>query len=116
VLNVCATLDAEAAVLRDPNTTGGIGQFALIQSAAPAVGMEVSALNLGEATEIERAIVAFGGSVVKSCKVILCRRGGCSWSQEAWVRRCYLFKDRSSTNGTGITNIPPAPSRGSRCA
>ena len=77
-MNVCATLDAEAAVLRDPNTTGGIGQFALIQSAAPAVGMEVSALNLGEATEIERAIVAFGGSVVKSCKVTACRRGGCS--------------------------------------
>jgi putative ABC transport system substrate-binding protein len=48
-----------AAVLRDPAITGGIGQFAVIQSVAPSVGVDVSAINLGDATEIERAITEF---------------------------------------------------------
>jgi putative tryptophan/tyrosine transport system substrate-binding protein len=48
-----------AAVLRDPALTGGIGQFAVIQSVAPSVGVDVSAINLRDAAEIERAITAF---------------------------------------------------------
>src|SRR5262249_20766593 len=48
-----------AAVLRDPALTAGIGQFAVIQSAAPSVGVDVSAINLRDAAEIERAVTAF---------------------------------------------------------
>jgi ABC-type uncharacterized transport system substrate-binding protein len=48
-----------AAVLRDPALTAGIGQFAVIQSVAPSVGVDVSAINLREAAEIERAVSAF---------------------------------------------------------
>jgi len=60
-----------AAVLRDPAMPDGIGQFAVIQSVAPSVGMEVSSVNIRDADEIERAIVAFarssnGGLVVTS--------------------------------------------------
>ena len=51
-----------AAVLRDPNAIGGIGQFAVIQSVARSVGVEVSPLNLRDADEIERAITAFARS------------------------------------------------------
>jgi ABC-type uncharacterized transport system substrate-binding protein len=47
------------AVLRDPGITAGIGQFAVIQSVAPALGLEVSAINLRHAEEIERAVTAF---------------------------------------------------------
>ena len=36
----------------------GIGQFAVIQSVAPSVGVEVSAINLRDAAEIERGIAA----------------------------------------------------------
>jgi putative ABC transport system substrate-binding protein len=44
-----------AAVLRDPTSTAGIGQFAVIQSVAPSVGVEVSPINTHDAaTEIER--------------------------------------------------------------
>jgi putative ABC transport system substrate-binding protein len=43
-----------AAVLRDPALTAGIGQFAVIQSAAPSVGVD-----LRGAAEIERAVTAF---------------------------------------------------------
>jgi putative ABC transport system substrate-binding protein len=49
-----------AAVLRDPATTAGIGQFAVIQSVAPSVGVEVSPINTNDAkTEIERAVSDF---------------------------------------------------------
>ena len=51
-----------AAVLRDPAAIAGIGQFAVIQSAARSVGVEVSPLNLRDAGEIERAVMAFASS------------------------------------------------------
>ena len=57
-----------AAVLRDPTNAAGIGQFAAIQ-AAGSVGMELSAIDLRDAGEIERAIADFaqrpnGGLIV----------------------------------------------------
>jgi putative ABC transport system substrate-binding protein len=51
-----------AAVLRDPAITAGIGQFAVIQSVAPSVGVEVSPVNVRDAGEIERAVTAFARS------------------------------------------------------
>jgi putative tryptophan/tyrosine transport system substrate-binding protein len=58
-----------AAVLRDPAITAGIGQFAVIQSVAPSVGVDVSAINLRDPAEIERVVTAFarrpnGGLIV----------------------------------------------------
>ena len=48
-----------AAVLRDAAITAGIGQFAIIQSVAPSIGLEVSPVNLRDAAEIERTVMAF---------------------------------------------------------
>src|SRR5262249_15963340 len=48
-----------AAVLRDPAIGAGIGQFAVIQSAASSVGVDVSAINMHDGAEIERAVTAF---------------------------------------------------------
>jgi putative ABC transport system substrate-binding protein len=45
-------------VLRDANVAQGIGQFAVIQSVAPSQGLDVTPINLGEASEIERGIAA----------------------------------------------------------
>jgi len=58
-----------AAVLRDPAITAGIGQFAVIQSVARSVGVEVSTVNISDAAEIERDVTAFartsdGGLIV----------------------------------------------------
>jgi putative tryptophan/tyrosine transport system substrate-binding protein len=58
-----------AAVIRDPSITAGIGQFAVIQSVAPSLGVDVSPVNVRDAAEIERAIAAFartlsGGLIV----------------------------------------------------
>ena len=60
-----------AAVLRDPNITAGVGQFAVIQSVAPSVGIDVSPINVNNADEIERDVTAFartanGGLIVTS--------------------------------------------------
>jgi ABC-type uncharacterized transport system substrate-binding protein len=51
-----------AAVLRDPNITAGIGQFAIIQSTAQSVGVEVSSVSLRDAGEIERGVSTFARS------------------------------------------------------
>jgi len=50
------------AVLRDPDLPNGIGQYAVIQSVAPALGVDVTLINLRDAGEIERAVTAFAGS------------------------------------------------------
>lgn len=57
------------AILRDPDITAGIGQFAVIQSVAPALGMEVSPISLRDVSGIERGIAAItrlgnGGLIV----------------------------------------------------
>jgi len=51
-----------AAVLRDPTFVAGIGQFAVIQAAAPSVGIEVSPIDLHEPSQIERAVATFAQS------------------------------------------------------
>lgn len=49
------------AVLWDPTIIAGVGQFAVIQSVAPSLGVELRAINVRNAAEIERGIVAFVG-------------------------------------------------------
>ena len=53
---------ARIAVLRDPTITAGIGQFAVIQSVAPSLGMDVTAIDMRDAQEIERDLVTFAQS------------------------------------------------------
>jgi ABC-type uncharacterized transport system substrate-binding protein len=51
-----------AAVIRDPNSSTGIGQWAVIQAMAPSMGVELSLINFRNAGEIERDIAAFARS------------------------------------------------------
>jgi ABC-type uncharacterized transport system substrate-binding protein len=51
-----------AAVLRDPTIASGIGQFAAVQSVAPSLGVELSPVDVRDAGEIERGIMAFARS------------------------------------------------------
>jgi len=50
---------SQVAVIRDPRTGPGIGQFAVIEAVAP-VGMELFPVNAIDAGEIERGIATFG--------------------------------------------------------
>jgi len=51
-----------AAVLRNAASPTGIGQFTAIQTVAPSLGVEVNAINVRDAGEIERAVAAFARS------------------------------------------------------
>jgi putative tryptophan/tyrosine transport system substrate-binding protein len=69
ILKQISPRTTRAAVLRDATQPSGIGQFAVIQSVATSVGVEVTAIHVRDAREIERAVAAFarlenGGLVV----------------------------------------------------
>jgi putative ABC transport system substrate-binding protein len=51
-----------AAVFRDPDNPASVGEFAVIQAMAPALGVEVVPINLRNAGEIERAVATFARS------------------------------------------------------
>ena len=51
-----------AAVLRDPGSPAGIGQFAVIQTVASPLGVELTPLDVRDAAEIEQAIKSFARS------------------------------------------------------
>ena len=60
-----------ASILRDATITAGIGQFAVIQSVASSLGVDVSPVNVRDAGEIERDVTAFarisnGGLILTS--------------------------------------------------
>jgi putative ABC transport system substrate-binding protein len=48
-----------AAVLRDTVTTVGIGQFAVVQSVAPSLGVDATPIDLTDAAQIERDVATF---------------------------------------------------------
>jgi putative tryptophan/tyrosine transport system substrate-binding protein len=62
LLKQIAPTVTRVAVLRDPGLTAGIGQFAVIEYVAPSVGVEVSAINLRDARQIEQDITKFANS------------------------------------------------------
>jgi putative ABC transport system substrate-binding protein len=67
------------AVLRDPAIAAGIGQFGAIQSVAPSLGVELTAVNVRDPGEVERAISAFarssnGGLIVTAAPLAMARR------------------------------------------
>jgi putative ABC transport system substrate-binding protein len=68
-----------AAVLRDPALASGTGQFGAIQSVSSSLGVELSPINVRDASEIERAIVEFArfqnsGLIVTSNALVAAHR------------------------------------------
>ena len=53
---------SRAAVFRDTSNPSGNAQFGAIQAVAPLLGIEVSPINVRDASEIERAVAAFARS------------------------------------------------------
>ena len=79
LLKQIAPLVTRAAVLRDSTNPAGIGQFGAIQSVAPSFGIEVSPVNVHDASEIERDVTAFargpnGGLIVLSNALAIVHR------------------------------------------
>jgi putative ABC transport system substrate-binding protein len=68
---------ARAGVLRNPAIAAAIGQFAVIQAAAPSLRVEVSALNVRDTSEIESVVAAFArganGGLIVTASVLAVR-------------------------------------------
>jgi putative ABC transport system substrate-binding protein len=68
-----------AAVLRNPTNAAGIGQWAIMQAIGGAVGLELSPVNIRNASDIERGISSFaqgahGGLIVAVSAVAVVHR------------------------------------------
>jgi len=79
LLKEIAPNTTRAAVLRDPAITGGIGQWAAIQSVSSAIGIEVTPISLLDAGEMDSALTAFahslnGGLIVTGSALTVVRR------------------------------------------
>lgn len=69
LLKQIAPAVTRVAVIRDPATPQGIGQFSAVHPVAPSLGLDVSPINASEPSEVERAIKTFahapnGGLIV----------------------------------------------------
>jgi putative ABC transport system substrate-binding protein len=100
-----------AAVVRNPVSPTGIGQFSAIQAVAPSLGVEVDAINVRDADEIERAIAIFARSPNRGLVV--------TSTAEATVHRDLIidlaalhklpavYGNRSSVTGGGLVSYGP---------
>ena len=102
-----------AAVLRDPSIAAGIGQFALIQSAAPSFGVELSPIDVRDDIEIERGVTAFArgsnsGLIVTSSASAAAHR---EWiiTLAARFRLPAVYSYRYFTTSGGLISYGPDP-------
>jgi putative ABC transport system substrate-binding protein len=97
-----------AAVIRDPATTAGVGQFAAIQSVAPSFGVELKPVNVRDAGEVERAIVDFarssnGGLIVTGSGLAIVHRD-LIVTLAARHKLPAVYWDRMLVTGGGLTS------------
>jgi ABC-type uncharacterized transport system substrate-binding protein len=101
----------QVAVLRDPGTSAGIGQFAAIQSAAPSLGVELEPIDVRDAGEIERAVTAFARGPDRA--LIVPASAGASLHREliitmaARYRLPATYSDRALVANGGLISYGP---------
>ena len=99
------------AVIRDPTLASGAGQFGVIQSLAPSLGVEVSPINVRDAGDIERAVGALsrsshGGLIVTPNAVTAVHRG-LIITLAARYKLPAVFWDRFNTTDGGLMSYGP---------
>jgi len=100
----------QAAVLRD-SSSAGVGQFAVIQAGAPSLGLEVSAINVSDAREIDRAVTAFarepnGGLIVTAGPLTVVHRD-LIVTLAARHKLPAIYFDRTPVAGGGLMSYGP---------
>jgi ABC-type uncharacterized transport system substrate-binding protein len=94
------------AVLRDPTISSGIGQFAVIQSVAPSIGIDVSPINIQNASEIERDVAAFAhipnGGLIQTSTLFAAIHGGLIIALAARHRLPVVYSNRSLVAPGGL--------------
>ena len=100
-----------AAVLRDPGITAGIGQFAVIQSVAPSVGVDVSPVNISNAAEIERSIAAFArtadGGLILTASALSAVHRNLIIALAARYKLPAVYQERTYAAGGGLVSYGP---------
>ena len=100
-----------AAVLRDPAITAGIGQFAVIQSVAPSVGVDVSPVNLSNAAEIERSVAAFArsadGGLILTASALSAVHRDLIIALAARYKLPAVYQERTYAAGGGLVSYGP---------
>ena len=100
-----------AAVLRDPAIVAGIGQFAVIQSVAPSVGVEVIPINLGDAAEIKREVAAFAqsanGGVISTASALSTVHRDLIIALAAQHKLPAVYQDRNYVTAGGLISYGP---------
>ena len=111
LLNAIAPDVRRAAVLRDPTIASGIGQFAAVQAAAPSLGMELSAVDVRDAGEIERAVMAFtrspNGGLIVTASALATRHRDLIIALAARLRLPGVYPNRYFVTGGGLISYGP---------
>jgi putative ABC transport system substrate-binding protein len=99
------------AILRDPATPSGTGQFGVIQAMAPSLKVEVSPVNLRNAAEIESAVTAFarssnGGLIITASGMAIIHRD-LIVKLAAQHRLPAVYFDRSFVAAGGLISYGP---------
>src|SRR5215472_17559374 len=103
---------ARAAVLRDPALVAGIGQFAVIQSVAPSVSVEVIPINLSnDPAEIEREVAAFAqsanGGLISTQSALSARHRDLIVTLAAKHKLPAVYQDRNYVTAGGLISYGP---------
>ena len=100
-----------AAVLRDATQGSGTSQFAVIQAAAPSLGVEVKPVNMRDAEEIERGVTAFarspGGGLVVAAGPAATRHRDLIVKLAAQHRLPAVYYERFFVAGGGLISYGP---------
>src|SRR5262249_48240656 len=99
------------AVLRDSATSAGLGQYGAVQSAASSFGVEASAVNLRNASEIERDIAAFattpGGGLMVVASPLAFLHGGLIVKLAARHKLPAIYIERYFVAAGGLISYGP---------
>ena len=111
LLKQIAPTVTRAAVLRDPTIASGIGQFAAVQAVAPSLGVDLSAVDVRDAGEIERAITAFGrssnGGLIVTASALATRHRDLIIALAARFRLPAVYPYRLFVNDGGLISYGP---------
>jgi putative ABC transport system substrate-binding protein len=111
LLKEIAPTVTRAAVLRDAVLTAGIGQFAVIQSVARSVGIDVRAINLRDAAEIESSVAAFArapnGGLILTASALSAVHRDLIISLAVRYKLPATFQERSYAAAGGLVSYGP---------
>jgi putative tryptophan/tyrosine transport system substrate-binding protein len=111
LLKAIAPQVTRAAVLRDPTIASGIGQFAAVQASAPSLGLELSAVDVRDAVEIERAVTAFArssnGGLIVTASALATRHRDLIIALAARLRLPAVYPNRYFVTGGGLISYGP---------